>query len=57
MQFLYPNQELHCVYMVAMVFQKDNDCGLFASAYAYELSLKRDPAKIKILCSIIIICM
>ncbi|RNA05689.1 hypothetical protein BpHYR1_010232 [Brachionus plicatilis] len=31
--------------MVEMIFQKGgNDCDLFALTYAYELSLKRDPA-------------
>ncbi|RNA38106.1 hypothetical protein BpHYR1_002285 [Brachionus plicatilis] len=46
MQSLYPNQELHHVYTVEIKFTKgDIYCGLFELAQAYELSLKRDPAK------------
>ncbi|CAF0709786.1 unnamed protein product [Brachionus calyciflorus] len=48
MKFLYPEQLYHNLNMVSVIQQEgSNDCGLFSIAYAYDLSLKKDPSNLK----------
>ena len=48
MQFLYPEKTSHHLSMVQVVEQDgSNDCGLFAIAYAYDLSRYKDPSNLK----------